>query len=76
MPFSWDEARASIIAKKIQRNITFAKVGTNKDFKISHPDWVSQAQTKNFVDLKKKVKESVMKQQDLAIIRRLKLVGK
>ncbi len=53
-----------------------AKVGTNDDFRLLHPDWVRDAQKGNYTDLKVKVKALVEKQQDKAIKRRNKLGGK
>jgi len=75
-PFSWDLAKREAIKSKIERNITLAKAGLNDDFKLAHPDWVRDAQKKNFTVLITKVREDVKKQQDLALKRQLKLVGK
>ncbi len=76
MAFSWDQTKKDAIAMKVRRAVTMAKVGKNTDFKLAHPDWVRDAQNKNYIDLKKKVTDSVVKRQELAMARRQKLVGK
>ncbi len=76
MPFSWEKAKKQAIDIKIRRAITMARAGTNDDFKILHPDWVRDAQSGKFIDLKLKVKQKVEKTQELAIKRREKIAGK
>lgn len=72
----WTELKKNAIDKKIERAILMAKAGVNKDFAIQHPDWIKQAQTKNFTDLRIKVKQAVEKSQEIAKARRDKLGGK
>ncbi len=74
--YSAIEARKAAIETKIRRAMVMAKVGTNPDFKIAHPDWIREAQTKNFTALKKQVTELIEKKQGTAMKRRLKQVGK
>ncbi len=76
MAFSWDKAKKQAIEKKVQRNITMAKTASNDDFKIAHPDWVRDAQSKRFTDLKLKVKQVVERQQAVAQGRRDKFARK
>ncbi len=76
MSFSWETMKKTAIDTKIRRAKTMAIVGSNPDFKLAHPDWVRDAQTKNFTILIKKVREDAIKQQEVAMRRRLKLVGK
>lgn len=53
-----------------------AKGNVNPDFDTQHPDWVKQAQQKNYTDLKNKIKDMVERKQDNAMRRRDKLAGK
>ncbi len=76
MGFSWEQAKINAVAVKIRRAKTMALSGENPDFKLKHPDWVRDAQTKNFTILNKKVKEEAEKYQQTYARRRLKLVGK
>ncbi len=76
MAFSWEKLKERAIEKKISRNITMAKVGTNNDFRIAHPDWIREAQNKQFSNLKKQVRDAVEKQQAVYLARRIKLGGK
>ncbi len=74
--FSWKRMKEYAVETKIRRAITMAsKQDVNPDFKLAHPDWVSQAQQNNFTDLRKKVKELVEKQQAIAMKRRDKVAG-
>ncbi len=76
MVFSWTNAKKNAIDTKVRRAKTMATVGQNSDFKLQHPDWVRDAQQKNFTALVKKVTEQTKKKQDEHAARRLKLVGK
>jgi len=76
MGFSWEQAKIDAVALKIRRAKTMAVVGSNPDFKLKHPDWVRDAQKKDFTLLNKKVKEEAEKFQQQYAKRRLKLVGK
>ncbi len=76
MAFSWEKLKERAIEKKISRAITMAKVGTNNDFRILHPDWIREAQNKQFSNLKKQVRDAVEKQQAVYMARRVKLGGK
>ncbi len=73
--FSWEAAKKEAIIREIEIEMIHAKRGDKED-KLKHPDWVTQAQTNNFVDLKKKVREQMENLQDNAMQRRLKRVGK
>ncbi len=73
-PFNWVDFKKYVIQHEIDRNIILAKAGTNTDFKNLHPDWISQAQNKNFIDLRKKVEASMIKYQENAMARRQKFV--
>jgi len=74
--FSWKKAKLDAIATKIRRAKTMAIAGNNPDIKLSHPDWVRDAQSKNFTQLVKEVKEKVEKFQQTAMNRRDKRSGK
>ncbi len=76
MVFSWKAAKANAIEIKVRRAITMADSGQNSDFKIQHPDWVRDAQAKNYTHLKKVVKESVERYQAQAQARRDKRARK
>ncbi len=76
MAFSWKQDKINTINKKIERAITQAKAGSNPDFKLQHPDWVRDAQNKDFTNLKKVVKEQTEKYQLKAQQRRDKRAGK
>ena len=76
-PFSHKRMREIAIATKIRRAITMAsKKYPNKDFKAQHPDWVRDAQNKNFTNLTKIIKDEVQKKQQRALDRRDKIAGK
>ncbi len=48
--FSWKDMKERAILVKIERAETMAKKkDVNPDFKLAHPDWVSQAQN-NYSD--------------------------
>jgi len=75
--FSWKDMKERAIQVKIERAMTMAKKkDVNPDFKLQHPDWVSQAQNNNFTDLKKKVRQMVENQQAIAMARRTKVARK
>ncbi len=74
--FSWKEAKADTVDLKIQRAITMANNGQNPDFKALHPDWVRDAQKKDYTLLKTQVKEKCLKYQNKAQQRRDKRSGK
>ncbi len=76
MSFSWDQAKQYAIETKVRRAIIMSQGNINSDCDVLHPDWVKQAQTKNYIDLKKKITEKVKRKQDLTMKRRHKLVGK
>ncbi len=75
MEFSWEKARADTIENKIRRAKTMAKSGLNKDFKIAHTDWVSQAQQNNYKDLEVKIRALMIKKQNAALDRRQRFVS-
>ncbi len=74
--FSWKQAKIEAIDLKIQRAITMANAGSNPEFKLKHPDWVRDAQKKDYTLLKTQVKDKVLKYQNQAIQRRDKRSGK
>jgi len=75
--FSWKAFKEEAIKLKIERAITMVSGDTpNTDMAIAHPDWVRQAQTKNFTDLRAKVRLQMEKDQARAQARRDKLVRK
>ncbi len=76
MPFSWVQAKKNAIDKKIQRAITLSKGNINPDFDVQHPDWLRDAQNDNYTNLKKQIKEKIIRQQDRIQKRRDKLGGK
>ncbi len=76
MSFSWKQAKIDAIETKIRRAITMANNGNNPTFKLQHPDWVRDAQTKNYTQLKKQVKEQMEKRQNAVMDRRVKRGGK
>ncbi len=77
MGFSWEKMKKEAVDIKIRRAITMAsKKNVNPDFAIAHPDWVREAQKQNYTDLKVKIKQSVEKEQQRAMARRNKYVGK
>ncbi len=72
--FSWKDFKKEVVNVKIARAITMAeKKNVNPDFAIAHPDWVKQAQSRDFVDLKRKIKEQVERYQAIALARRKKI---
>jgi len=73
--FSWKQAKLDAIAIKIRRAKTMAINASNPDFKIKHPDWVRDAQKKDFTMLEKVVKEQMEKKQKKAMDRRVKRGG-
>ncbi len=76
MGFSWKQAKIDAVDVKIRRAITMANAASNPDFKMQHPDWVRDAQNKNYTNLKKVVKEKCEKYQQKAQARRDKRSGK
>ncbi len=74
--FSWKQEKLNTIDLKIQRAITMANSATNPDFKALHPDWVRDAQKKDYTLLKTQVKEKCLKYQVKAQQRRDKRSGK
>ncbi len=76
MVFSRKQQLQDGIDKKIERAITMAKVAQNTDFKKAHPDWIRDAQNKNYSALKKQITESVKAIQVQNQARRDKLGGK
>jgi len=74
--FSWKAENEFAIRLKIERAITMANSATNPDFKLQHPDWVRDAQKKDYTLLKKMVTEKELKYQARAKARRDKRSGK
>ncbi len=63
------------VDKKIAIAMIMAKIGTNKDFKLAHADWVRDAAQNRYTQLKTQVKENVEKHQAIVKARRDKLAG-
>lgn len=57
MAFSRKKSLEDALATKIQRAIIMSKGQVNSDFDKNHPDWVRDAQSKNYTQLIKKVTE-------------------
>ncbi len=74
--YSHKQDKIDAIKVKIRRARTMAIAGSNPDFKLSHPDWVRDAQSKNFTQLEKIVKEQCDKYAQRAQQRRDKRAGK
>ena len=70
----WDEIKETAIKAKINRAMIMSRGNINSDFDISHPDWIKQAHLvkPNYDDLKNKIRQEIVKRQDLAITRRKK----
>ncbi len=75
MGFSREQSKINAIATKLRIAKTMAIVGSNPDFKLKHPDWVRDAQKKDFTLLNKRVKEDAIKFQDAYTRRRNKING-
>ncbi len=81
MVFSRVQARQDAVKLKIRRAMIQAKNpvssdGTKNDFGVKFPSEVKEAQNKNYVNLTKRIKESVERYQANALLRRKKLAGK
>jgi len=81
LSFSWKTEKEIAIAIAIRRARILAGGASpesmaNPDFKIQHPDWVRDANNKNFTQMDKIVREGVLKQQKIAMDRRAKYAGK
>ncbi len=76
MPFSWDLSKKFAVDKKIERAMNMARGKVNSDFDINYPAEVAKAVSKDFTILKKRVRDSVTKLQDLAIDRRNRIAGR
>ncbi len=74
--FSWKQMKIEAVDMKIRRAITQSNSATNPEFKKDHPDWVRDAQKKDYTLLKTKVKEKALKYQLFAQARRDKRAGK
>ncbi len=72
MSFSWKQDKKDAIEMKIRNAIAMADSATNPTFKLEHPDWVRDAQKKDYTLLKKQVKDLTEKNQKRAMDRRIK----
>ncbi len=63
MAFSWNEFLKKALQHKINRNISLTRGQKNKDFDKDHPDWIRDATSKNYTQMKKKIKEDFEKHQ-------------
>lgn len=75
-PFSWKHEMEKALETEIKINKMWAKNKSNPEFNLLHPDWIRDAQNKNYTQLEKEVTANVMKKQAEAIERRKKLAGK
>ena len=75
LPFSWDNYKKRMIEHEVEVSIQRAKRGSAEDKRL-HPDWVRDAQKKDFTMLTKQVRESIAKYHADALTRRLKRHGK
>ncbi len=74
MGFSWKIAKERAIIDEIEYCKTQCRGKTpNTDMKMKHPDWVRDAQTKNWAQLEKQVREYMVKRQNDVMIHRKKL---
>ncbi len=72
MGFSWIKVKENAIAVKVRRAKTMAKGNINPDFDKAHPDWVRDAQNKNYTSMTKIVSDNAKKFQDIAYKRRMR----
>lgn len=75
MTFSWKVAKAKAVINAINRNKTMAKTSINPEFKLKHPDWCRDAQSKNYIQLVKVVTEEITKRQKETEVRDKKIAG-
>ncbi len=81
MPFSWEDDKLKTIVMKIRREKNFAGNGKpdgfiNPDFSLNHVDEVRAAARGDFTALIKRIRDKTRIGQNLAMKRRLKLLGK
>ncbi len=74
--FSWKAEKDYAVSVKVERAKTMALAGSNSDFKLKHPDWIRDAQSKNYTKLVTDVTVKTRKYQDNAQRRRDKRAGK
>jgi len=75
MGFSWKQLQIEAILAEIRRNKTMSINASNPDFKLRHPDWIRDAQNKNFTQLVKDTTKVMQAKQHLALDRKLKTHG-
>ncbi len=73
--FSRSQLNKDILKIELERAKIQAIRG-DPETKKTHPDWVTNAQAKNFTGMEKEVTDRIIKHQAKAISRRQKLVGK
>lgn len=69
-PYSVQQAKLDAIENQIRHQIILAK--TNPDFKLKHPSEAREVSAGNLTNIKKRVKEDIIKHQKQAEARRLK----
>ncbi len=74
MGFSWKQAKIDALNKKIANAIILS--GLHKPEAIGNADYIAKHHYKDKTELKTKVTAEVLKQQEIAQLRRDKLVGK
>ncbi len=73
MSFSWKKIKQEAIDIKVRRAITQVQGDNpNQDVAVKHPQWIKQAQSKNYDELKKSVTELIERKQAQAMARRKK----
>lgn len=63
-PFSWKKARNDVLNLRLRQRKILARGGAvvNADFARKHPDWVRDAQNKQYTVLEKVTKDEFAKQ--------------
>ncbi len=75
--FSWKTEKELAIKTKVRRAITQVQGDNpNKDIAIRHPEWIKQAQSKQYTELTKSITDSVQRAQDRVQARRDMIAGK
>ncbi len=73
MGFSWKQAKIDAVDIKIRRAITMVQGDNpNPDIAVRHPEWIKQAQQKQYTELKNSVEDLIKREQNQAMIRRKK----
>ncbi len=76
MAFSRILSNARALEIKVRRAKTMSKGNVNPDFDKAHPDWVRDAQNKNYTSMSKIIRDNAKKFQDLALARRMRFIDR